>query len=201
MKNQMYCSPIYFDDEPLANSCPILFKLADAGLAELLKYADPVELARQIVPLNFAPLALLEKLKTYSNEGRAGLVCIDRRNVTVRIFWDSEADSCLRELVQLKMNRGFVLGFLVFPAHESFVAYPEAGEDAPVNRLMLETFGRGATASPQVRAADELFNVTSLDEYSAWADRFQDTLIDPISFPDPTHTETGLTGASSDVRR
>ena len=187
MKIQQYCSQVYFDDDPRANSDPALFRMADAKLRELLG-CDPSELARQISPLNFAPDTLLAKLKAHAREGRAGLVCINRSNASVRIFWDSEADDCLSELMRLR--NPFILGYLVFPSNGVFVAYPSPGEDEPANQILLSHCGRVIT-SPQVQAAEAMLKVTTLDEYSDWQDRYKDALIDPISFPNP---ETGLTG-------
>lgn len=161
----------------------------DSELSEWLQQLgrrEASELARPVQLLgNFKPIQMLERLKALAREcnGRAALVCIDRQNATTILIWDSEADASLNRLVNLKMAGGWPLGYLTFPADGEVCAYPEPCDEEELYGLLLNTFARGYVDHPQWIAADEMLRVTSLDEFSDWQDKYEDTLQGQISFP------------------
>jgi hypothetical protein len=187
--------PIYDDDSAKPADRPFLSK-EDYALTELLRMLgrdEAAEFARPVRLLgNFKPIAMLAKLKEYAQRGKAALVCVDRENTTTVCIWDSEADASLSRLTNLKLKGGWVLGFLVFPESGTAECYPEESPERELYAMLLGLFARASSLSSQEQAADELFKVTSLDEYSDWQDKYQDALLDPILFPEP-NPENGHT--------
>jgi hypothetical protein len=189
-----------YNDDAKALPTPPLLTPSDSELSQWLQEMgrqEAAELARPIQLLgNFKPIQLLVRLKEHALEcnGRAALACIDRKNATTVLIWDSEADASLNTLVNLKMAGGWPLGYLTFPAEGGAHAYPEPCDEEELYSLLLNSFARGYADHPQWIAADEMLRVTSLDEYSAWSDKHGEILVDPIFIPDSACTENGQTG-------
>lgn len=177
-----------YHDDATPKPQPILTP-EDSELSEWLQQLGRQEAANLARPVqllgNFKPMQMLEQLKAHAREcnGRAALVCIDRKNVTTILIWDSEADASLNTLVNLKMAGGWPLGYLTFSADGEVCAYPERCDEEELYGLLLNTFARGYADHPQWIAADEMLRVTSLDEFSDWQDKYEDTLQGQISFP------------------
>jgi hypothetical protein len=162
-----------------------------SALLQQLGHGDAAEFARPVHLISgFKPAALVEKLLQYSEDcsSPACIACINGERLP-EFIWSYDCANAVNRLVNLRVAGGHVLGILIFPAVGEVCVYPESGDEAPLYLAFLNVFARGFATQPQYLPANELLSVGSLDEFSDWQEKFKDTLLDPIQFPD-SRTET-----------
>lgn len=196
---------IYDDDRVRFPDCAIEHPQARAFAEMLFRVGRQEKLSNLRPPhllMNWNPRKVIQASRAYAvNDSRSALIAFDQTSKHLVFIWsDENEDNAVSKLVSLVASHGGAIGTLVYDG-DAIIPYPE-NSDCPELRdcqaSVLAFIARfiifARAANPQLQAANALFEVTNLDEYSEWSDKYgHDALLDPIQFPVP-NTDNGFIG-------